>query len=397
MRHIWNERRRKVLDKLDHHGIAVFFSTPQFVDTMQPAFYPYLDRNFYYLTGLELPDLALLLDRDRGEAILYASPKSGEKISSDVWQEGDIRLWEQFKPDVLERCKRPGATAWFFTYERSPLEEKNQYGELAEAIAAQSGEEVLKNSFSLIKELRRKKDPVEIQNIREAIQYTQGALDYTMKNLRENGWEYEALADYMYFLSRNGSGVSFQMAASGPNALKLHYLKSDRRSLPGEMILFDVGALSHYYTSDISRTYPMNGKFSDRQRELYQIVLEAQQLASQMLRPGICYRQIDEAVKDFYGKALHAIRLIRLKEDVSRYYYHGIGHPMGLYVHDPGSMEEPVVEDGVYTIEPGLYIREEGIGIRIEDDYLVLKEGAENLSQEIVKTVSEIEEQMRMY
>ena len=392
---MWSKRRRRLLDRLTDHGLAVFFSTPQFVDTMQPAFYPYLDRNFYYLTGLELPGLALLLDRDRGEAILYASETSVEKLPPDIWRGEVRRPGEQFRSDVLERCQRKGATVWFFTYETSPLEEKNQYGELAAAIARQVGEQALKNSFPILKELRRRKEPEEIQYIREAIQYTQEALDQTMRNLQARGWEYEALADYTYGLSRKGRGVSFQMAASGPNALQLHYLESSRKSLPGEMILFDVGALSHYYTSDISRTYPMNGKFSERQREIYQIVLEAQQMASQMLRPGICYRQIDDAVKRFYGKALRAIHLIRLEEEVSRYYYHGIGHPMGLYVHDPGSMEEPVVEQGVYTLEPGLYIQEEGMGIRIEDDYLVTREGAENLSQNIVKAVSEIEGQMQ--
>ena len=387
---IWDRHLKQFIDGLEESGIAVFFSDPQFFDFMQPAFTPYLDRNFYYLTGLTQPGLCLLADKESGEAVLYASDEGAGLPEGSRYRE-NCRPLQALTQDVASRMDRAGATAWFFTYEDSPLKEKNKYGEMAAKIAERSGPEALKNSYSLLARLRQKKEPWELQEIRTAIRYTKEALDFTAQGLREGIWEYEALADYDYHLAKNQRALSFQMAASGPNALQPHYLESGRRAEQGEMMLFDLGALSHCYTSDISRTYPVGGRFTERQKELYRFVLEAQQLAYEMLRPGIRYRQIDEAVCAYYGDALKAAGLISGREEVGRYCTHGIGHPLGLYVHDPGSMEDLVVEGGVYTLEPGLYIPEEGIGIRVEDDYLVTANGAENLSVDIEKQIVELE------
>lgn len=387
------KRRQQILQKaLEEGGCALFFSDPQFWDTMQPAFKPYIDRNFYYLTGIDQPGFCLMVDKEAGPR-LYKD-KGSEGLAEGSLYRNECRDMSKLEEDLWIKMKKAGSTAWFFTYEETPLKEKNKYGELAVKIAVRWGKEKLRNSYQLMKKLRQTKNPWEIENIKKAIDYTHEALEFTAKRLHPLGWEYEALADYDYSLARRNREVSFQMAASGPNATILHYLQAGRRAKAGELMLFDVGACSRLYSSDISRTYPVDGCFSRFQGEIYQIVLEAQQVAEEKLRPGVSFREIDNAVRVFYARALKAVKLIRTPEEVTEYYYHGIGHALGLYVHDPGSMDDIVEEDSVFTLEPGLYIREKGMGIRIEDNYLVTEHGVENLSAGIPKTIDEVERLM---
>ncbi len=153
----------------------------------------------------------------------------------------------------------------------------------------------------------------------------------------------------------------------------------------------DLGAMNNWYVSDITRTYPVNGKFTNRQKEIYNIVLEAQNVAMEEIRIGSTEDKVNSAVKKFYAKSLKSINLIKDDADVNKYYFHGSGHSIGLDLHDLRMPRKEIVENSVYTVEPGLYIAEEGLGIRIEDNIVVTKNGLINLSENIIKTINDIE------
>ncbi|HZJ86136.1 MAG TPA: M24 family metallopeptidase [Erysipelotrichaceae bacterium] len=162
------------------------------------------------------------------------------------------------------------------------------------------------------------------------------------------------------------------------------------------MILFDLGATSDLYCADISRTYPVNGKFSKRQKELYEMVLKANEMVIDKIKPGVTMGELNDFVVKFYEKELVRLNVIKDVEKVKDYYYHGVSHSLGLDTHDVGLDRQTPLEAGnLITVEPGIYISEEKIGIRIEDNILVTETGNINLSSDIIKSVNDIEEYMQ--
>ena len=195
-------------------------------------------------------------------------------------------------------------------------------------------------------------------------------------------------------ITLDGSGgCAFDtIAASGENATVLHYIDNDSILKEDDLILFDLGALHNNYGADISRTLPLSGIFTDRQEDIYEIVLKANKETIEFVKEGITWAELNKFAKDILISETKKIGLIVDDSDIDKYYYHSIGHFLGLDVHDVGQYDLPLQAGMVITIEPGLYIKEEGIGIRIEDDILVTKEGRVNLSEEIIKEVQDIEE-----
>ena len=170
----------------------------------------------------------------------------------------------------------------------------------------------------------------------------------------------------------------------------LHYHDNNTITKAGDLLLLDLGAEYGYYSADVSRTFPIGGKFSDRQKELYNIVLEAMDLAKDKMRPGVAIKDSQQTVIDFYKKALRSAKLITEDSEVSKYYYHGVSHSLGLDTHDPH--DRTVYEPGmVLTCEPGLYVAEEGIGIRLENDILVTDGAPEDLIGNRLLQIDEIE------
>ena len=181
------------------------------------------------------------------------------------------------------------------------------------------------------------------------------------------------------------------IVASGPNGTILHYVENDREVQDGELVLLDLGAQYGYYSADISRTFPANGKFSARQKELYEIVLKAQAAVIEAIKPGFPMKELNEITKKVLTEELMRIGLIKEDSELANYYYHGVSHYLGLDTHDVGVYDGELQPGMVITVEPGLYVAQEQIGIRIEDDVLVTKDGAEVLSSAIPKQVADIE------
>jgi len=205
-------------------------------------------------------------------------------------------------------------------------------------------------------------------------------------------YEYEIEAHFDYTLrSMNARHAFPTIAASGINACCMHYEENNRRMQDGEMILFDLGAECGYYAADVSRTFPVNGKFTGLQRELYNIVLAGLDAAIKASRPGQPKNELQELSKSVMADELVRLGYMEKPEDISRYYFHGSGHYIGLYAHDVGDDNARLEEDMMFTLEPGLYFDDLKLGIRIEDTLLVTKNGCEVLSGKIPKTVEEIE------
>ncbi len=244
--------------------------------------------------------------------------------------------------------------------------------------------------------LRMKKSAFELEKLRQAIEITIAGHRHAIYSIRPGRFEYQVEAAIEHqFRSRGATGPAFpSIVGSGPNATILHYAENNRRMRSGDLIVIDVGAEFAGYSADLTRTYPVSGRFTKRQKEIYNIVLAAQESALKQVRPGVtfdksgpihqaAFKTIDSQGRDLQGRRL------------GRYFIHGTGHHLGLDVHDPVSDRGRPLEAGmVITIEPGIYIPEENLGIRIEDDILVTEGGYQLLSRGLPRKPEEIERMM---
>lgn len=403
--------RKRFAEKMNDYSVAVFFSNVAPRESLDQSHKFSVDRNFFYLTGINKENMVLVMTKINGVVIeqLFIPPvnelfekwygillrhNEAEEISGI----SNILDRESFESNLASKLSSMDIieNLYIVTTLASMEEAQDQYKALASKVRNQFPTVNILNSLPLIMELRVHKQPEEIEEIKTSINYTKEALEFLMKNLKPEMYEYEVRAHYEYQLMLRNSSPSFAtIAASGKNAVILHYVDLQNKINDGDMVLCDLGALSNMYASDITRTYPVNGKFTQRQKDLYNIVLGAQDIATDIMKPGVLEKDVNDAVIKYFAKELKAIKLIKDDSEVSKYYYHSIGHPLGLDVHDLRCRDKKIAENNVYTVEPGLYIAEEGIGIRIEDDILVTKEGNINLSKDIIKTVNDIENFMK--
>ena len=204
--------------------------------------------------------------------------------------------------------------------------------------------------------------------MKEAIKITNEGINLMMKKARPGMVEHELEAYFEYTLKKHGVITSFDtIAASGTNGCILHYSDNNRKTEDNELILFDLGAYKNNYASDISRTFPLNGKFTELQKKYYDIVLDCNKKCIKFVKPGVTWKELNDYAKDILSEGLIKLGKIKEKEELIKYYYHSIGHYLGLDVHDVGPYTESLKEGQVITIEPGLYVKEDNIGIRIED------------------------------
>ncbi len=245
----------------------------------------------------------------------------------------------------------------------------------------------------LIFRLRVCKDPSEIEMLRKAIDLTRKGFLRALNALEPGMREYEFEAEILYEFMRNGERTPAfpPIVAGGERATCLHYVENNCELEDGTLLLLDFGARCGYYNADISRTVPVGGRYSDRQRELVNMVIEVQTEAIRLLRPGKTHMQWNAEVKEFYSQLLLKKSVIEDTADIDTYYYHNIGHHLGLDTHDENDINMEFTPGMVLTVEPGFYSAEEGIGIRIEDDVLIGEEGNTVLSADIPRSPSEIE------
>ncbi len=405
------ENRKKFAQKMEDYSTAVFFSGKAQRESADQEYGFSVDRNFFYLTGIDMENMVLLISKIAGKTteVLYIPPvdeyyekwfgilmrKEEAKEVSGIESIQDRNNFMDEFAKRLSSADRPD-NVYVFSYIADKDEPYDNYRSLAHWIRNQYPAVNIKSSLDIVSELRGSKTEEEVNEIKTAIVYTKEALEFVMKNLKPGRFEYQIRADFEYQLGLRGSKPSFKtIGASGEKSVILHYIDLKQKIQDNSLILLDLGALSNNYASDITRTYPANGKFTQRQKDIYNIVLEAQDAAMDKMHVGALEEDVNNAVKKHFAQGLKALNIIKDDADVIRYYYHGIGHPLGLDVHDLRRRDKTIQENNVYTVEPGLYIKEEGIGIRIEDDVWVTKNGLVNLSKEIIKTVNDIENFMK--
>ena len=245
--------------------------------------------------------------------------------------------------------------------------------------------------------LRMIKGSEELENMKKAIDITRKGFLRALKALKPGMLEYEFEAELLYEFMKNGEKIPAfpAIVAGGSRATCLHYVDNDKPLEDGTLVLLDFGARKDYYNADISRTFPVSGKYSGRQKELVEMVIGVQEEAIRLLRPGKLHSVWNREVKDFYAEVLMKKGIIENEEDIEKYYYHNIGHHIGLDTHDENVISDELKAGMVLTVEPGFYSEEEGIGIRIEDDVLIGVKENVILSESIPKYPDEIEAVMK--
>ncbi len=263
-------------------------------------------------------------------------------------------------------------------------------------------------SQPILKKLRSVKSAEEIMVMRKAVDITHKTFDRVMRFIKPGVFEHEIEAEIVHeFLRNRARGEAYgSIIASGDNARVLHYIENNKECKDGDLILMDFGANYGGYCADMTRTIPVNGKFSPRQKVLYNACLQIHDYAKSLLKPGIIIKDYHDLVGDEATRIFLEIGLLKA-EDVAKdnrdeiasrayrkYLYHGISHFLGVDVHDFGSFTDPIVPGMVFTVEPGIYIEAEKIGIRIENNIVITEDGNDDLFKNIPITVEEIEEAM---
>ncbi len=395
---VFKKNREVILHQMMDASLLFVFSTPK-----EDVKYD-VDRNYYYVSGnfeyenivvlykkgQEIKEMIFIHRYDEVKAKWVGAPLSKDKVAE---QSGfkDIYYLDEFDEIISN-----------YILEISKLyvdlkDEKNSYSQeklFANRMKEKYPSLVIYNAENLFKKARTIKSIEEIEEIKKAISITKIGIESILKNMKES-YEYQLESYFDQAIKYHGAtGYAFPtIAASGKNACCLHYMANDNIAKNGDLILFDLGCSYHMYCSDISRTFPVSGKFSPRQKQLYQIVLNGQEYVMKHIKPGITTKELNQILVKFYAEELKAIGLIQKDEEVKKYYYHGVSHHIGLECHDLCEYL-PLMPNSIISCEPGLYIEEEGIGIRIEDDILVTEDGCINLSKDILKTVEEIEKFM---
>jgi Xaa-Pro aminopeptidase len=288
--------------------------------------------------------------------------------------------------DVVLRDGSPARSGALYISER-----RRQDSELVSDIATSGSRRArIEDLDPFLAKLRLVKDSSELSRLRRAVAITSDALRESMKAAHPGMWEYELEALIEYTFRREGAErVGFpSIVASGPNAVTLHYDENRRQTQAGDLVVEDVGAEFGYYSADVTRTIPISGRFSTRQRALYDLVLGTQQAAIDAVRPGTTLAALNGVARTYMRDNSGDLCG---PDSCVPYFIHGLSHWLGMDVHDVGSFGARLEPGMVLTVEPGIYLPQEGIGIRIEDDVVVTRAGHEVLSQAAPRTAGEIE------
>jgi len=409
---MFEKNRKNFGDIMENNSILVIYSGTAPVKRGD-EFYDYApQRNFFYMTGISRPNLVFMLKKDaKGEvkSRLYlerfdelTAKWDGAMLTEAEAKEAsgieDYSFIDELQNHIQRAFWRDKVTTVWLDLENLSLSAPNTPElDLAALIREKFPMINIKDAHPALATLRVIKAPQEIEHLQRAVDITNEAFETVLKNCRPGMMEYELEAHINYVFKKNGckDRAFCTIMAAGKNACVLHYRDNDAPVADGDLVLLDFGAQWQNYSADITRTFPANGVFSERQKVLYNIVLGALNKVIEMIKPGVVFGTLNEAVLEHYGEELVKIGLISDKKDVDKYYFHGVAHMLGLETHDVGGNKELVLAPGmVFTVEPGLYLAEEGIGIRIEDDVLVTENGCKVLSGGIMKEIDEIEKFM---
>jgi Xaa-Pro aminopeptidase len=423
--------RRQRLAQAMGQGVAVIPTSPERLRNRDSHFPYRFDSHFYYLTGFPEPEAVLLLIAGvTPKTVLFCRDKNAEREVWDGFRHGPEAARSRFGFDeahpIAALDEKVAAAlenqpALYYPVGADPEWDARAIGWLnavrAKARAGVEAPERVQDVRSLVDEMRLVKDAEEIALMRRSARIAAAAHRRAMQATRPGRGEYEIEAELLHEFRRNGAQFPAYspIVAGGANSCVLHYVFNDAPLRDGELLLIDAGCELDGYASDITRTFPVNGRFSAAQREVYEIVLASQRAAMDKVRPGNAWNEPHEAAVRVLADGMRSLGLlagtldeILEKETYKRFYMHRTGHWLGLDVHDAGDYKRAgswrtLAPGMALTVEPGLYIRAaddvperlRNIGIRIEDDVLVREAGCEVLTAEAPKAIEDIEALMR--
>ncbi|MGO4879561.1 MAG: aminopeptidase P N-terminal domain-containing protein [Bryobacteraceae bacterium] len=383
--------RRAELSKSLHDGVVVLFAaTDRGEENIRTGFFQ--EPNFYYLSGWKEPGAMLLvapLQDDKPFSVLFLPRRhpdqekwTGRKAGPEDADIAQVTGFDTVLPTESfesELHKQLDHYSRIYTIGEQNTTVLKQVAPLRDVSSA----------YQLIARLRMHKSPAELALLQYSIDVTLDAHRAAWKRAAPGEYEYQVAATMtdVYFDAGCQRSAYAPIVGSGPNSTTLHYSRNSRRMDGGELLLMDVGAECDGYAADITRTIPVGARFTARQREIYEIVLGAQNAVIAAIKPGLPFGDLSKIAREYintHGKDLHG-------ETLGKYFTHGVSHHVGLDVHDATDFSQPLAEGNVITVEPGIYIPEENIGIRIEDMVEVTKDGAKLMSGALPRDPAEIE------
>ena len=430
MQSIFSERRSQLSKKV-LEGSAIIISSASVKSRISDTEYAYRqDSNFYYLSGYEEPESLLLIrpDHEKEKFVMFCRERDPQREQWDGFRTGQEGAIEQYGADAAHSINSigemmpsllEGVKNIYFSMS-APCGVDLKISDWIESIRknTRAGAEPPQNLLSLdsiLHEMRLIKEDYEMNLMRQAANITTEAHVRAMQAVTPGMFEYQLEAEYLYAFNKNGarSPAYNSIVGGGNNSCILHYVENNAELQDGDLVLVDAGCEYQYYASDVTRTFPVNGKFSPEQKEIYSIVLEAHKQSMEEAKPGNKWNLMHEKSVEVIVEGLLSIGLLKgTKEEIiekgeySKFYMHRIGHWLGMDVHDVGSYKQDgdwrELEKGmVMTVEPGIYILDsiegiddkwKGIGVRIEDDIAITDSGFELLTPDVPRTIEEVEQ-----
>ncbi len=424
---IFAERRKKIGQEIQG-GALVVASHPELIRNHDVHFPYRQDSNLFYLTGWEEPDSILVYRPGlKPETVMFTRRKDVERETWDGFRYGPEGCESEFKIDkcypidefqkVAPQLLKEVDRVYYRQYKNKEVDEKMESVlEMVKALQGRTGYGLLTihDADTVIGEHCLVKSEYELTQLREACEISAqahlAAMRFTRPGVNERQVQ-GVLAHHFYMKGSAREGYGF-IVASGNSATTLHYNFNDQVCKDGDLLLIDAGAEYNYYTGDITRTYPVNGKFTDEQARVYEAVLKVQKAIIDYIKPGVVFKDLHDMGTSMLTDVMLELGLLSgRKEDLiqalaqKKYYPHGIGHWLGMDVHDAGlyfkkGEPRPLEANMCFTVEPGLYIpadetsapqKYRGIGIRIEDNIRVTSHGTENMTTSVPKEISDIE------
>ncbi len=419
---IFIQNRKRFISKMEKNSIAIFNSNDELPMNGDALFSFKQNADLFWLTGIDQEDTMLILfpdnpDAKHREALVLVRPNAlkekwdGHRLTVEEAKEisGIQRIvWLDAIDALLQPWIHEADTIYLNTNEndrKANLVNVKDY-RYAAAMRDRYPLHNYKRCAKIVKELRAIKSPLEIEVLQKAIDITDNTFRRLLQFIKPGVMEYEIEAEiYHSFLSQRATGPAYgSIIASGDRARTLHYISNNQECKAGELLLMDFGASYGNYNADLTRTIPVSGKFSRRQKNVYNACLHLHQYAASILKPGITIVDYTEKVGDEATTIFQKIGLLKKSEiknedpenrAYKKYLYHGISHHLGIDVHDLGTRNQPIKAGMVFTIEPGIYIEHEKMGVRIENNFWVTKNGNKDLMKNIPITVEEIEVLMK--
>jgi len=419
---LFKKNRKNFIAKMKPNSVA-FFNSNDIYPVSADSTLPFeQQRDIFYLSGVDQEESVLMLttnsEKTRYKEVLFLKETSphiavweGPKLDKNqAYETSGIEtvFWldemEKIIDEVMQNCE----TIYYNHNEhyRAKVEVETREERFNKWIESKFENKRKERSNPILQRLRSIKDPIEIKLIQRACDITEKGFRRVLNFVKDGVWEYEIEAEFIheFLINRSKKFAYTPIIASGNNANILHYIENNKQCRDGELILMDVGAEYANYSSDMTRTIPVSGRYTQRQKDIYNAVLRVKNNATKMLVTGTDWKKYHVEVGKLMTSELLGLKLLD-KSDIQnetkdkpaykKYFMHGTSHHMGLDTHDYGLLDDPMVENMVFTVEPGIYLPDENFGVRLEDDVVIQKNGSPiNLMKDIPIEIEEIEDLM---